>query len=183
MQLDRLTAIPSYPDCMLAVIPALLLPMRLISYANLQTSDVDSLDHVVSALYEVISGPAGQARNWERMRSLFAPNASMGAAVVSKKQSVSDIEFNVEKYISMSGPYLEKSGLFERETKRRTEKYEHIAHIFSSYESRKSIHERPFETGVNSIQLFHDGKRWWIRSIFWEGKETEKPKSGLKPNP
>ena len=39
--------------------------------------DVSSPEAIVAAVYDVISGPAGQKRNWDRMRTLFVPDARM----------------------------------------------------------------------------------------------------------
>jgi hypothetical protein len=40
-------------------------------------ADVVSIDSIIAALYGVISGPAGQARDWDRPRNLFAPGARL----------------------------------------------------------------------------------------------------------
>ena len=40
-------------------------------------ADVESVDAIVAAVYDVISGPAGQARDWDRWRSLFLPEARL----------------------------------------------------------------------------------------------------------
>ena len=37
--------------------------------------DVESIDAIIAAAYDVISGPAGQKRDWNRERSLFYPGA------------------------------------------------------------------------------------------------------------
>jgi len=29
--------------------------------------------------------------------------------------------------------------------------------------------------GINSIQLFYDGSRWWIVSIYWQQESPEYP--------
>ena len=134
--------------------------------------DVDTLDHIVVALYGVISGPSGEKRNWDRMRSLFIPNATMGAVVEAKDGKPRQLEFSLERYIETSGPYLEKIGFFEGEISRKTEMFGHIAHIFTTYESRHQPREKPFERGINSLQLFNDGERWWIRTILWEGESA-----------
>src|SRR5215210_5864511 len=39
--------------------------------------DVKSIDAIIAAVYDVISGPVGQKRDWERMRSLFVPGARL----------------------------------------------------------------------------------------------------------
>ena len=62
------------------------------------------------------------------------------------------------------------------ETARRVETYGHIAHAWSTYESRhKAEDPEPFARGINSIQLMHDGARWWIVTIFWEAETPENP--------
>ena len=40
-------------------------------------ADVNSVDAIITALYSVISGPKGQPRDWDRMRSLFLPSARL----------------------------------------------------------------------------------------------------------
>jgi hypothetical protein len=149
-------------------------------------SDVDSIDHILAALYDVISGPAGKKRDWDRLRSLFVPGARMmptgarrppGAAPdapLTGKEEYATRVLTVEDYVARSGAFLETNGFFERESARRTELFGHIAHVFSTYESRhKADDAKPFQRGINSIQLMNDGTRWWVVSIFWEG-ETER---------
>ena len=47
-----------------------------------------------------------------------------------------------------------------------------VAHVFSTYESRTLVELilKPFTRGINSIQLFFDGKRWWTVTIFWDSE-------------
>jgi hypothetical protein len=145
--------------------------------------DVKSVDAVIAALYDVISGPAGQTRNWNRMRSLFLPEGKLVATGQRPGGEIVKRVLTVDDYINVSGPVLEKNGFFEKEINRKSEVYGHIAHCFSSYESRKAISDaQPFMRGINSIQLFNDGKRWWILSVFWqpETKELPLPKEYLK---
>jgi hypothetical protein len=71
---------------------------------------------------------------------------------------------------------LEKEGFFERESARKTEAFGQIAHVFSTYESRHAAEDaKPFQRGINSIQLMNDGKRWWIVTIFWQGEDEKNP--------
>ncbi len=141
--------------------------------------DVTSLDAVLAALYDVISGPAGQRRDWDRMRSLFAPGARLIPAVY-RPDSVPGLRvWSVDQYITEVGPRLEAAGFFEREIARRTERYGGVTHVFSTYESRRtSADPDPFARGINSIQVFFDGRRWWIVSIFWEGERPNNPIPG-----
>ena len=147
------------------------------------TKDVESINAIISTLYNVISGPAGEARNWNRMRSLFLPEGKLVATAVRPTGEVVKRVLTVEEYISQSGPVLEKNGFFEKEIHRKQEMYGHIAHCFSTYEARKTATDaEPFMRGINSIQLYNDGKRWWILTVFWqtENKDLLIPKEYLK---
>ena len=138
--------------------------------------DVATMDAIVAALYDVISGPAGQKRNWDRFRSLFVPGARMIPTGVRPTGEVVLRVRTPEEYIQASQPLMEQNGFFERELSRRVEKFGNIAHIFITYEARpKTEHEKPFARGINSIQLMNDGKRWWIVSVFWQGEDAANP--------
>src|ERR1700754_3359353 len=79
------------------------------------SKDIGSVDGIVSALYDVISGPAGQARNWERMRTLFIPEARLIPTGKRPDGTSARRILSVEDYIKNSGPNLEKNGFFEIE--------------------------------------------------------------------
>ena len=98
--------------------------------------DVESQDAIVAAVYDVISGPAGQKRNWDRLRSLFLPEARMIATGKRQDGTFGKRVMSVEDYISNSGPILERDGFFEKEIGRKTEQFGNIVHIFSTYDSK-----------------------------------------------
>ena len=82
----------------------------------------------------------------------------------------------VEGYIARVEPLFEKSGFYEKEIARRVESFGSIAHVWSTYESRHDPSDpEPFMRGINSIQLFNDGKRWWVLSILWQHESTQQP--------
>lgn len=136
--------------------------------------DVATMDAIVAALYDVISGPAGQKRNWDRFRSLFVPGARL---IPTGRRPTGEVVSRVrtpEEYIQGSQMLLEQNGFFEREISRRVEKFGNIAHVFSTYEARhKADEEKPFMRGINSIQLMNDGKRWWIVTVFWQAEDAQ----------
>ncbi|MFN2452606.1 MAG: hypothetical protein ABR577_00110 [Pyrinomonadaceae bacterium] len=139
-------------------------------------ADVASLDAIMRAVYDVISGPVGKKRDWNRMRSLFIPGARLIPTGQRPTGEVAARVVDVEGYIARSGDYLEKNGFFEREAARRTEQYGNIAHVFSTYESRhKADDSKPFARGINSFQLVNDGKRWWVVTIFWQEETSANP--------
>jgi hypothetical protein len=82
----------------------------------------------------------------------------------------------VEEYIQRAGAFFEKEGFFEREAARHTDAFGNIAQVFSTYESRHAKEDtKPFQRGINSIQLMNDGKRWWVVTIFWQGEDEKNP--------
>jgi hypothetical protein len=138
--------------------------------------DVSSIDGIIAVLYEVISGPAGEKRNWDRMRTLFIPEAQMISTNKRPDGSVLKRVRSVEGYIGTSGPLLEKDGFFEREIGRTTDQYGGIVQVFSAYDSKRMLTDaNPFARGINSIQLWNDGKRWWIISILWQNETPDNP--------
>jgi hypothetical protein len=139
-------------------------------------ADVATMDAIIAAVYDVISGPAGQGRDWDRMRSLFVPGARLIPTGRAPDGAVRSRVLTVEEYIELAGPQLEKNGFFEREIGRVAEQYGSIAHLMSAYESRNRAEDpKPFVRGVNSFQLLHDGSRWWIVTIFWQPETPETP--------
>jgi len=133
-------------------------------------SDVTTTDAIIAALYDVISGPAGEARDWDRFRSLFLPEARLIPSFVRQgSPNPQALVWSVEEYISGPGPSLEESGFFEREINSVEERFENIAHRFSTYDSKRTPDGDVIAKGINSIQLLWDGERWWIVNIFWRG--------------
>jgi hypothetical protein len=140
-------------------------------------ADVASVDAIIAALYDVISGPAGQARNWDRMRSLFIPGARLIPTGQRPDGTTGHRVLTVEDYIATSGPQLEKNGFFEREIGRKVEQFGSVTHAFSAYDSKRTAQdEKPFSRGINSIQLLNDGKRWYVVTIFWD---SERPNNQI----
>lgn len=139
-------------------------------------ADVASLDAIINALYDVISGPAGQARDWDRLRSLFAPGARLMPTATRPNGETGLLVLTVEEYIASARQYLEGEGFFEREIARRTESFGQVTHAFSTYDSKHKAEDAlPFARGINSLQLLNDGKRWWVVSIFWDAESPENP--------
>jgi hypothetical protein len=140
-------------------------------------ADVESIDAIIAAAYDVISGPAGKKRDWDRERSLFFPGARLiPTATVAGRNDVdlAPLILDVEGYIARVEPLFEKEGFYEKEVARRVEQFGRIAQVWSTYESRHDLSDaEPFMRGINSIQLFNDGKRWWILSIYWQHESPE----------
>lgn len=148
---------------------------------GINLADVASIDAIITAAYDVISGPAGKKRDWERERSLFIPGARLipttkAAGEINTGQTIAPQVFDVEGFIERSREYLEKNGFYEKEIARRVEQFGHIAHVWSTYESRHREDDRqPFMRGINSFQLLYDENRWWIVTIYWQHEGPDCP--------
>jgi hypothetical protein len=136
-------------------------------------ADVASIDAIIGALYNVISGPAGKQRDWNRMRSLFLPEAGMRVIGAKPDGSMVTRYMTPEDYISRTTPVFEKDAFYESELARSTEVFGQMAHVFSTYESRHAPGAAPFARGINSIQLYNDGQRWWIANLVWRGEDDK----------
>ena len=159
-----------------AGIPAAPAPVAAAPAAN--PADVATLDGIMKAVYDVISGDAGAPRNWDRFRQLFHKDARMIPTGKNPKSGVVAANaMTPEDYIKRVEPFFAKEGFYETEIARRVETYGHITHVFSTYASfhSKKADEKPFARGINSFQLMHDGTRWWVVTIYWEGETADNP--------
>jgi hypothetical protein len=140
-------------------------------------ADVASIDAIIKAVYDVISGDAGQQRDWNRMRSLFHRDARLIPSGKNPNTGVYGAgAMSPDEFIKRNEPFFAKEGFYEREKARRIDLYGNIAHVFSTYESfHKKDEKAPFIRGINSIQLLNDGKRWWIMTIYWQAETPENP--------
>jgi hypothetical protein len=137
--------------------------------------DVATPEAIVAALYDVISGPKGKARDWDRFRSLFAPEARMIPLGKRPDGSFGHRSLTPEDYISRSEKMLVEEGFREREVARVAEQFGPLVHVFSTYEALREGDAKPFVRGINSIQLMHDGKRWWLVTVAWTAETPEQP--------
>ena len=146
--------------------------------------DVESIDAIMKAVYDVISGDAGKLRDWDRFRSLFHKDARLIPSGKNPQTGVIGARvLTPDDYAKNSGPNLEKNGFHEREISRHVDQYGNIAQVFSTYSSfRKQTDKDPFMRGINSFQLLNDGKRWWVVTIYWQQESPENliPKEFLK---
>jgi hypothetical protein len=130
------------------------------------SKDVASVDAIVAALYDVISGDPGTTRDWDRFRNLFKPETRL---IPTRKNPQGELILQTltpEDYVQMFTSRV-AAGFFERELHRVTEQYGTVTHVFSTYETKETKDGPVTNRGINSIQLFNDGKRFYVINIFW----------------
>jgi hypothetical protein len=136
--------------------------------------DVATIDGIIKAFYDVISGPAGQPRQWQRDSTLYIPRVQFVAMSVENGKPVPAVMDHGTFAARYNSAFVDR-GFFERETKRVTKRFGNIAHVFSAYEYRASENGPVQGRGVNSIQLYWDGTRWWIASAIWDDERPDNP--------
>jgi hypothetical protein len=144
-------------------------------------NDVRSIDAIVNALYDVLSGLAGP-RDWERERFLLHPTARMMRGLPPGDRSGDAATpgltvFSGEEFIEYAQSRLSTEDFYEYETGREVFLFGRMAHVISAYASTRALNEPPFARGINSIQLWFDAGRWWVLGILWdwEGGESRIP--------
>lgn len=127
-------------------------------------SDVTTIDQIIKAMYDVISGPAGP-RDWDRFKSLFHKDAYMGAITGYKTFQ----KFTPAQYASANGPYFMKNAFTEKEIGRTINEFGDLAQVFTSYEYVTTENNKPLtQRGINSVELIRENNRWYIMSISWD---------------
>lgn len=142
----------------------------------MMSADTVSLDAIISAMYESVSGPAGLDRDTLRERSLFMPGAHLVRVTLTENGEPQAKIMDVDAYLKDTAAFFRENDFYEVEIARRTEVFGQIAQVFSTYEARHAPDNSvPFKRGINSIQLFNDGNRWWIVNMLWDNEREGNP--------
>ncbi len=144
-----------------------------IAPAEANPSDVSTIDGIVKAFYETISGGKGVPRQWSRDKTLYMPDVRF-VSLSEQGGKVRASVMNHTSYVNGTNEFFVAEGFQEREINRIVRRFGNIAHVFSVYEfSTESGKEKG--RGVNSIELFWDGTRWWISSASWDEERPGNP--------
>lgn len=144
-------------------------------------ADVESIDAIIAAVYDVISGPSDVERDWDRFRTMFHPEGRLIPTGPSPNGGWGARVMTVEEYVELAGnqfrnaPIFQGKGFYEVEASQRVERYGNIAHVWSTYESRLDPAEEPFQRGINTFQLMHNGTGWQVMSILWQAESDDAP--------
>jgi hypothetical protein len=130
------------------------------------SKDTRSVESTIQVLYEVISGDPGVARDWDRFKNLYKPEARL---IPTRKDDQGNLIIKAltpDEYVQLFSSRI-STGFFERELSRKVEEYGTVVHVFSTYETKEKKDGPVTNRGINSIQLFKDKDRYYIVNIFW----------------
>ena len=136
-------------------------------------ADVKDPEAIVAALYDVISGPAEQKRDWERFRSLFGEGARLIPLQKNAEGKWVARVLTPEGYVERTTPLLAEAGFYEKEIAHRTERYGHLVQVWSTYAGGPDAN-KPEIRGINSIQLMC-ADRCWIVTVMWQAETKDTP--------
>jgi hypothetical protein len=134
--------------------------------------DLSTTKSVIDLAYALISGRAGEARDWTTWRTLYVPNARLVPIEAADDGSRIPRLMTPDEFIASRDPFFMQNDFFEWETAREERRYGSLAQVWSSYEAGRTVRGDPIRKGVNSVQLWNDGSRWWIFSIAWDAVEA-----------
>lgn len=140
---------------------------------DVDPGDVSTIDGIIIAFYATITGPKGQPRQWSRDKTLYIPDVRF----VSMSEADGKIRAGIsshQQYVNATNESFVSNGFAEREINRITRRFGNIAHVFSTYEFT-SDNGKDKGRGVNSIELFWDGTRWWISAASWDDERANNP--------
>jgi hypothetical protein len=137
--------------------------------------NVTTLDGIVKAYYDVVTVDKGGKVSYERDSLLHWPNARVGSVSMTKSGKPAYHPLSLKEFHRLSDPEIEKEGFYEKEISRKVEKFGAICHVWSTYESRNSATGPVIERGINSIDLFFDGTRFWILAWSYDSERKNNP--------
>ncbi|HBQ58792.1 MAG TPA: hypothetical protein DD671_03995 [Balneolaceae bacterium] len=160
----------------------LLIALFGVQFATAQVSekqrqkDVESIDNLMEALYASISGEQGEPRDWDRFRNLMLPGSRLIPTGGGENGKNTYQVMTPGEFIENTNSYFVENGLYEYEINREEHHYGRVVHVMSTYGSKRSeMDAEPFNKGINSIQLFNDGERWWVVTIYWAHESADNP--------
>jgi len=140
-----------------------------------RAEDVGTIEGIVTASYETISGGVGVPRQWGRDRTLFDPDSrSVAVGVNAKTGAVTTRGSTEQEFADEADASMVKDGFTERELKHVIKRFGNVATVLSSYEGSVAS-GKVITRGVNIFQLYFDGKRWWILSMVWDEERPGNP--------
>lgn len=133
--------------------------------------DVSTINGLMKAFYEVVSGEAGEKRQWERDLSIHHPKAIYSYMTTIKEES-KQVTLSLEDFHKETDNMVLETAFYENEINREVKIFGNIANVWSTYETRLEKNGIVARRGINSIQLFYNNNKWQIISLVFD-RETE----------
>lgn len=136
-------------------------------------ADVSTIDGIIKAFYATVTGPKGQPRQWSRDRTLYTP-AVRFVSLSEQDGKIRSVVSTHQQFVDRTNESFISGGFTEREINRVVRRFGNIAHVFSTYEFTNDAGTDKGR-GINSLELFWDGTRWWISAGSWDDERPNNP--------
>lgn len=146
------------------------------SYSMGGDDDTSSVQNILDAYYDCISGPIGEVRDFDRLKNLFHPEARLTYSYWNQEKTEASLMIfdNMDEYIEKLD-YLDKKGFYEYEISNKIHTIGSVTQVFSTYEFRVEDNSITPQKGITSYDIFYDGSRYWIMSMFWTMENEKYP--------
>jgi hypothetical protein len=148
-------------------------------------NDTKTVQNILDAYYDCISGPIGEQRDFKRLKNLFHPEARLIYSNWNQETGKAYLLVfkTIDEFITKLD-YLDKKGFYEHEVSNITHSFSTVTQVFSTYRFRVEDKSIPDGQGITSYDIFYDGNRYWILSMFWaaENDKYKVPEQYLKKN-
>jgi hypothetical protein len=136
--------------------------------------DVATIDGVMKAYYDVVNVEPDGPRQWDRDRTLYSPWIHFVTVSTDKDGHSRVKKATHQEFVDAVEPAL-KLGFRETEIFRQVHQYGSIAHVESTYETYIGKTNPQKSRGVNYLELYYDGGRWWVASAVWQDEDAGHP--------
>lgn len=124
---------------------------------------------VFARLYDLISGPADEERDWEEVKGLFHPSALLHSELTLPDGSHQSGTWTVDDFCDAAAEEYRREGFWECEIACRSECFGNIAQVWSTYESRmRDPDSDPVGRGINAVHLLRRNGTWRISSLIFQ---------------
>jgi len=130
-------------------------------------NDVITIDALIKASYEVVSGEKGAKRQWNRDNNLHHPKAIYSYFDREKQKQVT---MTLQEFHKETDEMVFGTAFYESEINREVRIFGTIAHVWSTYETKLEKEGEVARRGINSIQLIYENNRWYIISLTFCGE-------------
>lgn len=142
--------------------------------------DVSTIDGMVRAYYEVVSGPAEKKREWGRDATLYVPGIRFLIFGEDKNGKTTVRTLTHQEFVDESEAAMAGKAFYEREAHRIAHRVGNVVHVFCTAEQKSSPDGQITGRSIDSLEMYWDGMRWWIASAnIWEVGKKSLPKEFL----
>ena len=141
-----------------------------------RAEDVSTIDGIIKAYYEVVSGSADQPRQWDRDATLYIPNVRFIIIRQEEAGKTTAQSMTHQEFVDSSDASLRGKAFYEHEVHRITHRAGNVAHLLSTSEHTSSSTGPVEGRSIDSLELFWDGTRWWITNVsIWDVESSRHP--------